>query len=278
VIGGFLFFSLAAAKRSVYLLPLFPALALLIGAGVADPPAEGRVARAARFGASLYAPALLLLAALAAALALGFDAAAVARPWLKPRDAAGALVLASAARDAAPALGMLALLTAAVAPLIARAAAADRWRRIIGLVAMLAVVWTAAFNVLFHPAIAQQRSLRSFLARVERLVPPGAPLYAIASAKFRADPGLRFYASRPLRPWPRRGVPDGGHLLLWEDEWRVLRDPEGRSLTVLAVSDAVQSGRGHLALVDAPRGPLSSAKEPPAQPLAPGIRRPPERR
>src|SRR5438876_5858439 len=35
VATGVVFFSLAAAKRSVYLLPLHPAVALLLGAGVA---------------------------------------------------------------------------------------------------------------------------------------------------------------------------------------------------------------------------------------------------
>ena len=40
------FFSLAAAKRSVYLLPLFPALALLLALGVEQPPTE-RSARVA---------------------------------------------------------------------------------------------------------------------------------------------------------------------------------------------------------------------------------------
>ncbi|HUE30153.1 MAG TPA: glycosyltransferase family 39 protein, partial [Verrucomicrobiae bacterium] len=41
VATGVVFFSLAAAKRSVYLLPLHPAVALLLGAGVAAPPAGG---------------------------------------------------------------------------------------------------------------------------------------------------------------------------------------------------------------------------------------------
>src|SRR5207302_10916662 len=43
VATGVVFFSLAAAKRSVYLLPLHPAVALLLGAGVAAPPADGRL-------------------------------------------------------------------------------------------------------------------------------------------------------------------------------------------------------------------------------------------
>src|SRR5206468_438998 len=62
---GFVFFSLAAGKRSVYLLPLHPAIALLAGAAVAAPAPEGRLVRAARAGAALYAPAAVVLAILA---------------------------------------------------------------------------------------------------------------------------------------------------------------------------------------------------------------------
>src|SRR5262249_35523327 len=58
------FFSVANAKRSVYLLPAFPALALLVGAGATadERPAARRLAAA-------YLPALLAMAAVVAALA-----------------------------------------------------------------------------------------------------------------------------------------------------------------------------------------------------------------
>src|SRR5262249_1907845 len=52
IASGFVFFSIAAAKRSVYLLPLHPALALLAGAADPAPPPRGRPRRAARAGAA----------------------------------------------------------------------------------------------------------------------------------------------------------------------------------------------------------------------------------
>ena len=67
------FFSLAAAKRSVYLLPLFPALALLLALGVEQPPRSGRLAWLTRVTSALYAPVLVLLALGAVALAFGGD-------------------------------------------------------------------------------------------------------------------------------------------------------------------------------------------------------------
>jgi len=255
VVTGLVFFSLAAAKRSVYLLPLYPALALLAGAGAAAPPPDGRLARAARAGAALYAPVLLALAAVAGAFAAGLDPGALARPWLRPVDAAGAATLAAAAHRAASPLALLALVTAATAPLVARAARRARWRALVVTVAGLAVLWIAAFDTLLHPTIARARSMRAFL---QTAVPPEGPLFAL----FPPDPGLRFYAPPSLAPWPVRGAERGGHLLLWEDERERLRDGRGHELAVLATSEATQPGRGHLLLVAAPRGPLVAVKKP----------------
>ncbi len=257
VATGVVFFSLAAAKRSVYLLPLHPAVALLLGAGVAAPPADGRLERLARLGALLFAPAALGLAALAGALVLGFDPVAFVRPWLRPDDAAGAATLAAAARAATPWLVLAALVTAAATPLVARAAARAEWRRIVLAVAALFALWSASFNTLLHPAIARERSLKGFFAEVARSVPPGTPLYAL----YPPDPGLRFYAPPTLREWPHRGAAAGAALLLWEDEWQRLRDGSGHTLTVLAVSASRQAGHGRLALVAAPGGRLVRAPE-----------------
>src|SRR5439155_964834 len=124
-------------------------------------------------------------------------------------------------------------------------------------VTALFALWSASFDVLLHPAIARERSLKGFFAEVARSVPPGAPLYAL----YPPDPGLRFYAPPTLREWLPRGASAGSHLLLWEDEWERVRDAEGEPLTVLAVSAARQAGHGRLALVAAPRGPLVPASE-----------------
>ncbi|TMB04501.1 MAG: hypothetical protein E6J70_03905 [Deltaproteobacteria bacterium] len=267
--AGLVFFSFAASKRSVYLLPLYPAVALLVGAGVVAAPAEGAAVRVARGGARLYAPALVVLAALAAALAVGFDPGPALRRWLRPADALGAAALAVAARRAAPVLVLLALASAVAGFVADRAARRGRWRRLVHVLAMLAVAWTAAFNTLLHPAIAKPRSLRAFMGRVDRVVPAGDPLYAF----FPPDPALRFYAPRELRPWPPPARGGAVHLLLWEDEWRRWRDALGRPLRPLAASRAEQPGRGHLLLVAPPPGRLVPAPAPGPTPPARGSER-----
>jgi hypothetical protein len=94
-------------------------------------------------------------------------------------------------------------------------------------------------------------------------------------AFFPPDPGLRFYAPRPVRR-VRDGSPDETrHLLLWEDEWREWRDADGDALRSLAVSDARPSSRGALALVLAPPGTLRRGTTSPSS-GPPGLRATPD--
>jgi len=241
-LAGLGFFSLAAAKRSVYLLPCFPALALLVGAGVAA-PGGGRSERAARALAALYVPAALLLAGVGAALALGLDPSAPFAHWLHEEDAAGAAVVARVAHESAAVLLALALGTVAATIAIAHARRRGDWRRVVVLVAGLAVAWTAGFDARLHPAIARARSHAAFMARVDALVPADAPLYAV----FPPDPGVRFYAPRPLRRWPPPADGATHPSLLWEDEWRRLPDAP----PPLATGDVRSGAHGRLLLVPA---------------------------
>jgi hypothetical protein len=82
---------------------------------------------------------------------------------------------------------------------------------------------------------------------------------------------VRFYAPRPL---VRLRTDDGDatrYVLLWEDEWRRLRDARGDALAVIGVSDARQSGRGYLSLVLAPEGRLRRVAEPETSATTPGL-------
>jgi 4-amino-4-deoxy-L-arabinose transferase-like glycosyltransferase len=270
VTGG-LFLALATSKRSVYLLPLYPALALLLAAGMTAAGGHGGARGIARRGACAYPIAFSAIAIATAALALGVDVAAPIRPHLKPDDAAGALALAAAARGAAPALLLLAACTAAAAVAAEHARRADAWPRLALVVAASFVVWTAFFNGVIHPAIGRGRSVREFLARVGTIVPPGTPLHA----RFPPDPAVRFYAPGDLVPWPDDRAA-GGYVLLWEDEWLGIRDARGEPLDVVAVSDSTRSRRGHLALVRAPAGPVRAAPERPQATAPPGLRNLPD--
>jgi 4-amino-4-deoxy-L-arabinose transferase-like glycosyltransferase len=271
VATGAVFLGIATSKRSVYLLPLYPAVALLVAGGMTAAADRGRAQTIARLGARAYPVALLVIAAVAAAGALGVDVAGPIRPLLKPEDVAGALALTAAARDAGPTLLLLALGTAGAAFATARALRADAWPRLVLVVASTFVAWTVFFNGVLHPAIGRSRSVREFLRQVGTILPPGTPLHA----RFPPDPAVRFYAPRDLARWPNDAA-TGGYVLLWEDEWRGIRDASGEPLEVVAVSDSRRPRSGHLALVRAPAGPVRAAAEVESTASAPGLRSNPE--
>jgi 4-amino-4-deoxy-L-arabinose transferase-like glycosyltransferase len=256
------FFSLANAKRSVYLLPAFPAFAFLVGTSTA----AGRGARAHHL-AMLYLPALVAVGAVALAFGLGVDPGVVLHRWLRGDDAYAAKAIAAAAHSAQSLVVTIALATIAAAVAVEQARRADAWPRVVAIVAAAMVAWTVLFDVAVHPAIARTRSLRDFMEHVDRLTPRDASL----AASFPTDPGLRFYAPRPLVRLTDASD-EQRQALLWEDEWRRLRDDAGEPLRTLGVSEARQARHGPLVLVVVPRGTLRRVAPPSDGPPAPGLR------
>ena len=189
------FFSLAAAKRSVYLLPLFPALAVLLALGVAAAARPDASRAVLRVTSAIYAPALVLLGLAAGALASGVDVVAVLRHRLKPRDAQNTLaVVAGRPGRGARAARARRRRAACAAVLVARARRHADWRRLTLVVAAVTCAWHAVFGGFLHATLGRAASLAPFMDAVDRLVPPDASLHV---ASFPPDPGLRFYAPRP---------------------------------------------------------------------------------
>ena len=248
VVVVLVFFSIAAAKRSVYLLPLFPALAVLLALGVEQPPG-GRLGRVLQMTSANYAPALVILGIAAGALASGVDVVAVLRRWLKPRDAQNTLAIVAAARAAAPELLALGLVAIGAAVLIARARRQGDWRRVTLVLVGVTCAWHVVFGGFLHATLGSAASLAPFMTRVDQLVPPDAQLHT----PFPPDAGLRFYAPRPLLQW-KASVRGPAYLLFWEDERRRWRDANGQSLEPLAVSEASEPRRGTLDLMLLPEG------------------------
>jgi hypothetical protein len=253
----------ADAKRSVYLLPIFPALALLLGLGIARPPATGWLVGLARAGSALYPVLFAGLGAGALALASGLDVVALVRPWLKPRDAQNTVAIVAVTREAALPLVALGVGALVAAWLAARARRRGDWRGLVTVVAALTVAWSAGIGRWIRPPLGRAASLAPFMRQIDGLVPPDATL----RATWQPDAGLRFYAPRPLVPW--RATDQGpAYLLVWDDERQQLRDPAGAPLAPLAVSEAQQSRRGRLTLVVVPEG-VTLRRSGPARPAAP---------
>src|SRR5438445_8642569 len=178
------FFSLAPLKRAAYLLPLRPALALMIGWWLAETaeeerPAGGWVA-VARGLAVVSVAGLLALGAAAGAVRWGLvpSARLIEQGARHEIDAATYLRVVAAAWVPLAALGFLVALAAGLA---ARALARVRWRQ-----AALATAATVTGIPVFVygllvPARAEQKSVKPFAAAVPDPLRAEDPLALLAS-------------------------------------------------------------------------------------------------
>jgi 4-amino-4-deoxy-L-arabinose transferase-like glycosyltransferase len=243
--------AVSASKRSVYLLPIFPAVALLMGDGLTAVPSP-RVARALRVTTALYAPVLALFAFVLLAVAAGFDVAAPFASALASEDLASVRACAEWIRDAQALPVAIALLTLALAVTVARRRAAGRWPGLVPPVAGAVALLMLTFQVGIRPAIARARGFADFLRPLGALLPPGEPFYAY----FPVDQSVRFYAPRPLANWRTRPGDRDVFLLAWEREVASLPAAKRAGLERLATSEAQRGSRGALVLLRVPRGVL----------------------
>lgn len=248
----FLFYSLADAKRSVYLLALYPPAALLLGWWW-DEVARGR--EPARwldhrwttlaFGALGIVALVPLLSTVAEGL--GLDPLALLEPVLAPKDKAN-LPLVRGIIDSHLWLvlaGSAALVAALLASL--RAVRSRDLRRLLTAYSVFAIaLWTLVFTV-FQPELARQRTLGPFVREATALA-AGAPL-AFYPRTF--DFGAMFYAPKGTHHWkPNRDRSSARHLLIWDTELAKLADAERADLEVLAISAGTDPrGRQRLVLV-----------------------------
>jgi hypothetical protein len=252
----FLFYSAASAKRSVYLLALYPAAALLVGWWWNDLRASATAprwlgSRGAQLVVVVIAFAVVLPLALVLAEGVGFAPLTRLAPVLHPKDQAN-LPLVRDIIDThllAISVGLAVLLAALAAALVALRR--RKWAPLFAASAALAVaLWTLVFG-LFQPALAHQRTLAPFVVDAAGRI-GGRPLYFYPGT---FDFGAAFYAPAGTRHWrhQRDHGPGPHYVLVWEDQVAALPTVAGGPPAVLAVSAGTEpKGRRHLALVRLP--------------------------
>jgi len=260
--GILFFFSVSSQKRTVYMLPAYPAAALLLGAWWSqlqetDSP-EGRATwRWLTAAAWTVVLVFVVLAGLVVGELLGLAPLAHLRPHLHHTDQANVAVV-QAVIQAQPRVlaGVVAVLLAAAAAF----AVATRRRRPAAALGALVVLTLGCATIVYgsvQPALAQRRTLKPFAAEVAQVVGPTGRLISYG----RADYSVVFYLQRHIEEL-RRGVappPAPGarvHVLLWQHAWDalspadqvrhriVLRSrgtgPEGREALLLTELTTVQ--------------------------------------
>lgn len=195
----FLFFSFSQSKLAPYILPIFPALALLAGRLLMNLP-QKRVARALAISAGLW-----VLLAIAASVAGTWPGAAA---WLE-----------KSAGNAAP--GIITAFWLAAASTVAAVFIANRGRLITA--AIVAAAGTMSFTYLVLPSITKlpkRENVAAVLSHIHPHLTDATRLYCLRDYR----QSLPFYLNRTCTLVGYRGELDFG---LQQEPWRFIEDLPG---------------------------------------------------
>ncbi len=250
------FFTLSSGKRGVYILPLYPAAALLIGAWWSnvekgDVHARWLVSATAFFLAvfTLVSVGLFTLSARGEG-----QEAIISLP--KKLEVVTELLQSGVpmARAAvATALGLMGVGAVLILASLWRTNSNGIW---IG-VTLTAIAVIVFFKLALNPAVAAKHTLKPFVNRLPQRVAPQTPLLF-----YRAfDYSTIFYSRRHIPNYAGRVNQLRGtfYLLMWEEDWR--RVAEVNHLKMLDISEGGgPTGRHRLVLVEPVADPANPTK------------------
>ena len=250
----------ASGKRSNYLLPAYPAVALLLAGTGARPLAESlrgeRGARAVRAAGWIAGTVVAVIAVVVAAWSLGLEPWRPILPFLHPRDQATLPRVVGALGT--PPLWSAAL-AAAFAAVILVFAVRGRSRGVLGCIAA-GLVAVVVLGGLARRVEASLKSLEPFANRVSARVPADEPLWFFREPHY----GILFYLPRraPVAYGPFGEIPDRAWVLVQRRHWEALPGGQRRRGAVLDESrrsSPVHEGKRYLLVrLDAPADPPPS--------------------
>jgi 4-amino-4-deoxy-L-arabinose transferase-like glycosyltransferase len=243
----FVFFSAFAQKRPVYILSLYPAAALLLGAWLHKLKDQAFSSSfLARLVGYVNGISFLCISAMLLFQAMGPGLLKYVNPALGPKDQARLLIVTNSFAELRFEVFVWAALCGLGGIFLVLAVKKDAWGSVIGCTTVLMVA-SFLFIQDFSLYIAREYTFKPFIERVLPAV-KDADLFFYGSG----DYPVIFYARRHIPA--KRGIPvtEKGlfYLLFWEDEWKQILNKEGLSL--LDTSDAVDIDEwehGHLLLV-----------------------------
>jgi Dolichyl-phosphate-mannose-protein mannosyltransferase len=244
----FIFFSVFTQKRSVYILPLYPAVALLIGAWVQrlkDESLSSASLFLARLAGYLNAVLFCLFSGLLFFQVIDPDLIKYILPFLRPKDQAQLQVVANLFTEHQLAVLLWSALCGLGGIFLALATRQGAWEAIIAYTA--AVMVTSLFFVQnFNIYVAREYSFKPFVERALHVV-NDAPLFFYRSG----DYGVIFYAHRHIPRYSKSLVGEKSfYVLLWEREWREMPDKERLTVEYASeMADRQSPERGRLFLV-----------------------------
>lgn len=246
--------TLASGKRSNYLLPLYPAAALLVGrdlAALLEGPATRLRERVLGTAGAVATIVAVLLAGLLGAWRAGLRPWSPVVPWLHPQDRI--LVPQMIERIGEPPLGVV-LLVVALAAALAVVTVRRRWQELYALVgaSFLLVVFVGCRVV---PEL--EAALKSFAPFSRRV---GAIVGGDSLRFFRTpDLAVLFYLRRhvPVERGEFQAIGRPAYALVWEKDWEALPATGREGAEVVETSPPASIGRPNtrLLLVSLPARP-----------------------
>ena len=249
------FFSAFTQKRSVYILPLYPAFALLVG--VWCQKLADATASFARFLAKPVAylnAAVFLLFSVALLLQVAPGLVKLVSSELYPKDQAQFLIVGDLLSEQRSAVFLWAVLGALGGLLLVVFSRKDAWQAYFACAAAL-MVMSLLFVQRFDTDLARRYSFKQFTEHVLSTV-KDKPLYFYRSGDF----GVTFYANRrvPIYTNSFSGEHSPFYLLCWENDWKRIRNTSGVTLEYASENidrQIPQRGRLYLVEVNGPDKP-----------------------
>jgi 4-amino-4-deoxy-L-arabinose transferase-like glycosyltransferase len=222
----FAFFSISVGKRPVYLLPLYPALALLLAAWFYEAPRAGKIRVGIYRGVAALA---VLTGAMLLLISLG-DVNWFFAPiegLLRPKDRDNLMAVRSQLDGFGWTFTIVVMIGAGLWIFLARSLFTGRLRSVAPLLAVISLVHgTIGWSVVM-PVIAQAKSYRDFMTQVNERVRPNAQLYLYG--EFNSD-SVMFYRGavieqleQPAENVARKAGSGDGYLIMTAQSYEKIR-------------------------------------------------------
>ena len=251
----FLFYSISSSKRSVYILPIYPAIALLFGAwwqelrqGEIDLP-RGFLQLIRALGYVCFGVVGLAILGVIAQAA-GLDPLGIIRPFLHPKDQSNLPLFTGIVADHPVAFALWFLGVGGAMILLSWGLRRQAWERVFGALVVFTTSILLLINHVIQPTIAAARTFRPFMGRV---VEQAGEQRLFFYRSF--DSGALYYADRRIPFYLPQGTPKTQYfILVWEEEWERLRTVGlGEGLRLVDTSEGTgPKGNHHLLLVEVP--------------------------
>jgi 4-amino-4-deoxy-L-arabinose transferase-like glycosyltransferase len=227
----FLFFSLSAGKRPVYLLPLFPALALLMALWIHDraASADGRMVPYRIVATFAGVTGVVLLVITTGGLwnhELDWLFSPIASV-LKPKDRANLTLVQNAVDNFSAIFTVVSFVTAALWLALGRSLWRGQLRTAAWIIVLNAIPFMFIGRGLLLPVIAEEKSYRDFMGEVNQMVKSGDKLFIYGD--FNSDPVV-FYRgesidvdARPIEAVAAKPAGENSFVIMTDEAWKKMQ-------------------------------------------------------